>query len=844
MGFWASNQPNIDCIGPRPLQAKFGPSILAPRHLQRKLAPSILPPEMYSTARQTTLVDYNQRHSPSTTSKSSLQLIHSRRIVSISLFAKNHHFHNRCRRIRTISGRHLSSHSSESSSDYENPFSCDSTHNDFVLPPGKLLSRNVTWIGVATITSKVLGLLREIVIASAFGIGPVVTAFRYASVLPGFAASVLGGVNGPIHITMTTTLRLVAISVSATFLIAKAEFRVFCTLTATELCLPGAKGTIFLLSPYSSKTAGSSSGLDLGDQQVWELWREGNSSKLECPISQPAAIIQKITDSLENTFLTSDLLIEKNISLLLFLIDTGKNIKKTFLASHLSQLMIFSKLPEDRQKKLFKHANTIMILVGGLLAALVLIYSESIIHIYAPGLWTSAEGQTTSRIAIQQLKLMTPCIVLAGPVGLGFGYMSAKGENVFPAISPTLSSLLLIASCLIYSYSRQLDAFCSGGILLSCGASLGVVIQWIIQVLLLRGTWHEVISESWTDELKSGDIYDVHLFDLPLRFTFISISLAQIASFTDLCFASHFAGAAAGLSYAFLLVMAPLGLLSSIVILPLLPTFSGLIKTESWPTLVEKINRGVLLCMVVLLPIISVMSSLADPIIRVLFERYAFDSSASALVSSLYLFYSLGSPFLIVRELVVAVFYAFGDGLRPFLVSIGAIALNAILDWFFVHRLHIGVQGLALSTSLTAALSLITLIHLLRRKVGGLFLLHELISPGLFLCFCCVISSFVSSFSYENISKIFLSEFITRLSRIQELYCIVSAAALGIIGFFAPLVVKHLKINIFWQCSLLLPDFAALADESTTVPCLLLVLPLLKMDTSTTRIRRFARINL
>ncbi|XP_055806558.1 uncharacterized protein LOC129875146 [Solanum dulcamara] len=603
---------------------------------------------MYTTVHHTTVVDYSQRHSRSPIYKLSLQLIHSRRIVSISLFAKNHHLPNRFRRIRTISGRHISCHTSESSSDYENLFSCDSTHNDSVLPPGKLLFKNVTWIGVATITSKILGLLREIVIASAFGIGPVVTAFRYASVLPGFAASVLGGVNGPIHITMTATL---------------------------------------------------------------------------------------------------------------------------------------SKLPEDRQKKLFKHANILMILVGGLIAALVFIFSESIIHIYAPGLWTSAEGQITSRIAIQQLKIMTSCIVFAGPVGLGFGYMSAKGENVFPAISPTLSSLLLIACCLFYSFSRQSDVFCSGGILLSCGASLGAVIQWIIQVLLLRGTWHEVISESWIDELKNGDIYDLFSILVPAIF---NSGLAQIASFTDLCFASHFHGAAAGLSYAFLLVMAPLGLLSSIVVLPLLPTFSALIKAESWPNLVQKIYRGVLLCMVVLLPIISVMISLADPIIRVLFERYAFDSSASALVCSLFLFYSLGSPFLIVRELLVAVFYAFGDGLRPFLVSIGAIVLNAILDWFFVHRLHIGVQGLALSTSLTAALSLITLIHLLRRKIGGLFLLHELISPGLLLCFCCVISSFVTSFSYENISKIFLS--ITRLPRIQELYCIVSAAGLGIIGFFAPLL--------------------------------------------------------
>lgn len=169
----------------------------------------------------------------------------------------------------------------------------------------------MTWIGIATITSKVLGLVREIVIASVFGIGPVATAFRYASVLPGFAASVLGGVNGPIHITMAATL---------------------------------------------------------------------------------------------------------------------------------------SKLPQDRQEKLFKHANTVMILVGGLVAALVFIFSKSLIHVYAPGLWTSTEGQITSQIAIQQLKIMSSCIVFAGPVGLGFGYLSAKGENVFPAISPAFSSLLLIAS--------------------------------------------------------------------------------------------------------------------------------------------------------------------------------------------------------------------------------------------------------------------------------------------------------------------------------------------------------------------------------------------------------------
>ncbi|KAJ8546373.1 hypothetical protein K7X08_018956 [Anisodus acutangulus] len=78
----------------------------------------------------------------------------------------------------------------------------------------------------------------------------------------------------------------------------------------------------------------------------------------------------------------------------------------------------------------------------------------------------------------------------------------------------------------------------------------------------------------------------------------------------------------------------------------------------------------------------------------------------------------------------------------------------------------------------------------------GLFLLPELTSPGLLLCFCCVISSFLTSFSYELISKIFLSEYITRLPKILELYCLVSAAAFGIIGFFTLLLLYFSRYKL------------------------------------------------
>ncbi|KAL2523294.1 putative lipid II flippase MurJ [Forsythia ovata] len=522
-----------------------------------------------------------------------------------------------------------------------------------IVPSGDLSVKTVTLISVATLTSKILGLIREVTMASVFGVGPVATAFKYAWVLPGFSSSLLGGVNGPIHIIMAT---------------------------------------------------------------------------------------------------------------------------------------ILSKLPKHRREKLFQHTTTIMFLVGGVVGALVYIFSEFIIHIYAPGLWILAEGRIIREIAIEQLKIMTPCIVLAGPVGLGFGYMSAEGNNILPSISPALSSSLLIVSCLIYTFTRQSSASCSGGSLVSLGVSLGLFLQWIIQTMVLRGRWCNGIPDSLTTAFTSGDVHEFFSLLLPAT---ISSGLAQIASFTDLCFASFIPGAAAGLSYAYLMVMAPVGALSSIVVLPLLPSISKLVKTASWESLVENLIRSVLLCMVVLLPILSIMWILAEPIIHMLFERYAFDSSARALVSSLFVAYSFSAPFFIIRDLLVAVFYALGDGKGPFLVSVGAVALNAILNWLSVSRYHLGARGLALSTSFTAAMSVVIMFYLLQKKRPGLSNYTALINPIMLLHFCCITSSFSTSISYKMTCNMLTSTIQTRFYVTKEFLAILLASVVGMIAFFLPVVLLH-----------------------------------------------------
>ncbi len=61
-------------------------------------------------------------------------------------------------------------------------------------------------VAIATLISKVFGLVREQAIARAFGVGPVVDAYAYAYIIPGFLLILLGGINGPFHSALVSIL--------------------------------------------------------------------------------------------------------------------------------------------------------------------------------------------------------------------------------------------------------------------------------------------------------------------------------------------------------------------------------------------------------------------------------------------------------------------------------------------------------------------------------------------------------------------------------------------------------------------------------------------------------------
>lgn len=72
--------------------------------------------------------------------------------------------------------------------------------------PSRSLARIAGIVAIATLISKLFGFVREQAIARAFGVGPVVNAYAYAYIIPGFLLILLGGINGPFHSALVSVL--------------------------------------------------------------------------------------------------------------------------------------------------------------------------------------------------------------------------------------------------------------------------------------------------------------------------------------------------------------------------------------------------------------------------------------------------------------------------------------------------------------------------------------------------------------------------------------------------------------------------------------------------------------
>jgi putative peptidoglycan lipid II flippase len=358
-----------------------------------------------------------------------------------------------------------------------------------------------------------------------------------------------------------------------------------------------------------------------------------------------------------------------------------------------------------------------LILIG--VSAVLFLAADPLINLTAPGL-----NEITHKLAVQQLQIMAPMALLAGLIGIGFGTLSSADMYWLPSISPLLSSVTVILGIggLWLTLGKDLlrpENAMLGGAVLAATTLAGAILQWLIQI---PPQWKAGLGTLRPRfNFRRDGVAEVMKVLGPATF---SSGTLQINVWVDLFFISSIAGAASGMGYANLLVQTPLGILSSMILVPMLPAFAKLAAPENWPQLKGRIRQGLMLTAVSMLPLGALMISLAQPIVQLVYQRGAFQTSAAAMTTGLLMSYSFGMFVYLARDLMVRVFYALGDGDTPFKISIINILLNALFDWFFAKVLGWDAPGIVLSTVAVNLISLVIFLLILHRRLNGLPLLR------------------------------------------------------------------------------------------------------------------------
>ena len=384
---------------------------------------------------------------------------------------------------------------------------------------------------------------------------------------------------------------------------------------------------------------------------------------------------------------------------------------------HSAMVSVLAKKDKKEAAPIVESVSTLVGLVLLGVSLLVFVFAPQLIMLIAPGL--AAKAPEVREIAIQQLRIMAPTAWFAGMIGIGFGTLNAADIYWLPSVSPLLSSITVVVALIglaiaLGGHIAAPENALLGGLVLAGAFVAGTVLQWIAQAIAQKkaGLGHLRLRF----DFQNPAVKEVTKVMAPALF---ASGMLQINVYTDMIFTSFLpkpAAAVSALDYANLLVQTPLGILSNMILVPFLPVFARLADPENWGELKQRIRQGMLITAIAMLPLSALIITLSEPIVRVVYERGAFQQEASHIVGSVLVSYALGMFVYLGRDVLVRVFYAIGDGNTPFRISMVNIFLNALFDYLL---LPFGAPGLVLATVIVNIFSVIALTYCLDQKLQG-----------------------------------------------------------------------------------------------------------------------------
>ena len=373
---------------------------------------------------------------------------------------------------------------------------------------------------------------------------------------------------------------------------------------------------------------------------------------------------------------------------------------------------VFSELLEKGERaRAWRVASTLFWLLllglGGLTALFMLLAPWVLRPFGLPGGYED--------LAVTLSRILFPIVVLLGIFGLIVGILNSYEHFSVPALSPVFWNLAIIAGLVIGVPQADSD---NAKLYVYAGSILGgTLIQTLLPIPWLRGLdgrLHAVLD--WRDPA----VKQVFVLMLPVT---LGLGLINFNALIGTLFASRLIDpreAPATIDAAFRIYMLPQGMFSVAVATVLFPALSRLAAREDIDGFRSTVGLGLRQIAFLLIPASAVSAVLAEPIVRLLYERGAFGPQETPAVAAALAAFSLGLTFNGAMLMLNRAFFSLQSPWIPTAVALGNLAFNTAL---FAAFYRVGTWGVPFAISLaniaaTGALLVLLRVRLRRIEFG------------------------------------------------------------------------------------------------------------------------------
>lgn len=389
------------------------------------------------------------------------------------------------------------------------------------------------------------------------------------------------------------------------------------------------------------------------------------------------------------------------------------------------------------QEGALKFTNNVLNLcyvLAIVIAILGLVFTEQFVTVFAAGFVRNPEK---FQAAVVFTKIMISGVLfICGSKIIG-SYLQVNESFTIPSLIGLPYNIIIITSIVLSAVMKNIY-------ILPVGALIAMASQLFFQIPFAKKKSYKYQPYI---NLKDESIRKLSILVMPML---LGVSIGQINIYVDRLLATTLSdGRLSALNYASKLNDFVLALFVTSIITVIYPKLAKLTNDENKEGFINTIVKSSNCVILVVLPISIGFIILAEPIVRILFERGKFDATSTELTTIALQLFSLGLLAVGIRDVLYRVFYSLSDTKTPMINSSISLIINIILNLILIKPL--GHAGLALSTSISSILTAVLLFFSLKRK-RGYFGGGLIVKTGIKSLFASTIMAVIAWFVYKELA--------------------------------------------------------------------------------------------